>query len=154
MKLRAVLCLCLIFGSLRSAPAAEPAPGTELAPGVLFVPGGFVPGAQPDGNSLLLRGRDGWIVIDTGRHAEHTQAVLAAAGKLPIEAVINTHWHLDHVGGNVLVRKAFPGVKIYASGAIGDALQGFLKSYRAQLEDAIAKTADARSKSPGGRRSR
>jgi hypothetical protein len=35
-------------------------------------------------------------------------------------------------------------VKIHASGAIGEALQGFLKSYRAQLEDAIAKTADAK----------
>ncbi len=150
MKLRATLSVCLLLASLRAARAADPAPvsAQELAPGVLFVPGHFVPGQQPDGNSLLLRGKDGWIVIDTGRHPEHTQAVLAAAGKLPIQAVINTHWHLDHVGGNVLVRKAFPGVKVYASAAIGGALEGFLKNYRAQLKDAIAKTRDPEKQKP------
>jgi len=146
MKLRALLCLCLILGSLRAAGAADTVRATELASGVLFVPGGFAPGSQPDGNSLLLRGKDGWVVVDTGRHPEHTRAVLAAAGKLPILAVVNTHWHLDHVGGNVLVRQAFPEVRIYASAAIGDALQGFLKSYRAQLEDAIAHTGDVEKK--------
>src|SRR5436190_15938732 len=113
MKRRASLFVCLLLAALRSAQAADSATTQALAPGVLFVPGRFVPGPQPDGNSLLLQGKDGWIVIDTGRHPEHTQAVLTAAGKLPIAAVINTHWHLDHVGGNVLVRQAFPHVKVY-----------------------------------------
>jgi len=143
MKRRVVLFVCLLLVSWRAARATDLAAAQELAPGVLFVPGRFVAGAQPDGNSLLLRGKDGWIVIDTGRHPEHTEAVLAAAGKLPVEAVVNTHWHLDHVCGNVLVRKAFPGVRVYASAAIDDALKGFLAGYRAQLEDAIAKTKDA-----------
>jgi hypothetical protein len=38
-----------------------------------------------------------------------------------------------------MLRNAYPDVRVYASGAIDDALHGFLASYRAQLEDAIAK---------------
>ncbi len=52
--------------------------------------------------------------------------------------VVNSHWHLDHVGGNPRVRAAFPKVKVYASAAILAAQQGFLASYRAQLVAAIA----------------
>src|SRR4051794_10375581 len=81
--------------------------GCATAPprGLTVVPGAFVPGRQPDGNSVVLEGKTGLIVVDTGRHVAHTQAVidLARAQGKPIAAVINTHWHLDHVGGNVLV---------------------------------------------------
>lgn len=132
---------CLLALGATAGLAAEP---RALADGVLFVPGGFVAGQQPDGNSVLLRGGDGWIVVDTGRHAAHTQAVLdaAAAAHLPIRAVINTHWHLDHVGGNGMVRKAFPDVRVVASNAIADALTGFLARYRAQLVELAAQTED------------
>jgi len=41
-------------------------------------------------------------------------------------AVINSHWHLDHVSGNIGLRKAYPGIKVYGSGAINDALTRFL----------------------------
>ncbi|MET0232136.1 MAG: MBL fold metallo-hydrolase, partial [Rhodanobacteraceae bacterium] len=66
-----------------------------------------------------------------------------SAAKKPIVAIVNSHWHLDHVGGNVMLREAYPDVRVYASGAIDDALHGFLARYRAQLEDAIAKAGGA-----------
>jgi glyoxylase-like metal-dependent hydrolase (beta-lactamase superfamily II) len=117
---------------------------TEVAPGVLLVPGAFVRGQQPDGNSVILRGKHGLVVVDTGRHAAHTQKVLdtAAALKQPVEAVINTHWHLDHIGGNARVRQAYPGVHVYASGAFAGARTGFLASYRAQLVEMLKTTTD------------
>ena len=111
-----------------------------LPDGLTLIPGAYPPGQQPDGNSLLIRTDDGLLLFDTGRHASHTQAVIDAAKtqQLPIVAVVNSHWHLDHVGGNPRIRAAFPKVKVYASAAIVAAQQGFLAGYRTQLVDAIA----------------
>jgi glyoxylase-like metal-dependent hydrolase (beta-lactamase superfamily II) len=132
-----IAALCLSLASL-AAFAAPPVP-QEIAPQVYLLRGEFVPGRQPDGNSVLIKGDTGWIVIDTGRHVEHTKAVLDFAK--PLHSVFNTHWHLDHTGGNVLVRREAPQAKIYASAAIHDALNGgFLANYAKQLEDIITKT--------------
>lgn len=121
-----------------AAVTASAAP-VEVAPQIYLLRGAYVPGRQPDGNSVLIHAKDGWIVIDTGRHAEHTQAVLDFAK--PLRAVFNTHWHLDHTGGNVLVRRDAPRAKIYATAAINAALEGgFLANYARQLEDIIGKT--------------
>jgi glyoxylase-like metal-dependent hydrolase (beta-lactamase superfamily II) len=110
-------------------------------PNFELIPGKTVAGSQPDGNSIVITAPEGLIVIDTGRHAEHTQRVLdfaKATGK-PVRAIINSHWHLDHVGGNVLLRQAYPNVEVYATPAIDSALTGFLKNYHAQLEGTLAK---------------
>jgi glyoxylase-like metal-dependent hydrolase (beta-lactamase superfamily II) len=130
------LILALVLGA-----RILPATAAEVAPNIELVPGKTVAGSQPDGNSILITAPEGLIVIDTGRHPEHTQRVLdlaKATGK-PIRAIINSHWHLDHVGGNVLLKRAYPGVEVYATAAIDSALNGFLTEYRAQLEDALPK---------------
>ena len=44
----------------------------------------------------------------------------------PVIAIVNSHWHLDHVSGNPDIKAAYPSVKVYASGAIDGALTGFL----------------------------
>lgn len=124
-----------------SAPPPSPAL-PELAPGVWLLRGAFIEGAQPDGNTLILQGRDGFVVIDTGRHRAHTEAILdfARHQRRPIRAVINTHWHLDHVGGNVLLRESVPGLRVHASSAIDAALEGFLASYHGQLREIIPRS--------------
>ncbi|MFN2443616.1 MAG: MBL fold metallo-hydrolase [Thermoanaerobaculia bacterium] len=136
--------LFLLFAvcALASGCASVPPPSSalpELAPGVWLLRGAFVEGAQPDGNTLILQGSDGLLVIDTGRHRAHTEAILAFARqrRLPIRAVINTHWHLDHVGGNVLLRDSVPGLQIHGSSAIDGALEGFLANYHRQLKEII-----------------
>jgi glyoxylase-like metal-dependent hydrolase (beta-lactamase superfamily II) len=92
-----------------------------------MVPGGFLSDRQPDGNSVIFDGPAGLIVVDTGRHAWHRQAILslARAQETSIVAVVNTHWHLDHVSGNPDVRAAYPKLRVYASDAINGALNGF-----------------------------
>ncbi len=105
---------------------AAPAP-REVAPGVWLVPGGILPDRQPDGNTVIFAAPAGLVVVDTGRHSGQRDAILslALARKTPIVAVINTHWHLDHVSGNADLRAAYPGLLVYASDAIEGALTGF-----------------------------
>ena len=110
-----------------------------LAPGVDVIAGAFPEGQQPDGNSVIFTAPDGLIVMDTGRHIEHTQQILdfATHARRPIKAIINSHWHLDHIGGNSRIRAVYPSARIYASGALNGALQGFLADYRRDLEGAL-----------------
>jgi glyoxylase-like metal-dependent hydrolase (beta-lactamase superfamily II) len=117
----------------------------DLAPGVTLLAGRFVPGGQPDGNTVVFDGRDGLIVIDTGRLVEHTKNIVALAREKEqrVTAIVNTHWHLDHIGGNRILRKEFPGVRIHATAAFQDARKGFLANYRRQLVEMIDKSKNA-----------
>jgi len=137
MKIILLSCLAMLPAASLGAPET-----VAVAPSVELIPGTFEPGRQPDGNSVLFRTPDGWVVFDTGRHPEHTQKILDRArdSGLPIKAVINSHWHLDHIGGNPRIRAAYPDVRVYASMAIDGAMGGFLAKYRAQLVEAIAGT--------------
>ena len=122
MIARAVLALVLL-----AVPAA--AQDREVASGIHLITGSFEPGRQPDGNSVLIEGPDGLLLIDTGRHAAHlakVEAVIAARAK-PVRRIVNTHWHLDHVSGNLALKAKHPGVRVSASTAINGALNGFLK---------------------------
>ena len=132
--------------ALVSTAASPEAPAThELARGVRVLRGAFVPGQQPDGNTVLIASRQGTLVIDTGRHPEHVQRIVDAvrAGREPVVAIVNTHWHLDHVSGNPALRSIWPDAVVWGSDAIDDALTGFLAKYRAQLAAMVAKGGDA-----------
>jgi glyoxylase-like metal-dependent hydrolase (beta-lactamase superfamily II) len=126
------LSLALVCGAAAAA--------SQIAPGTYLIEGEATPNHQPDGNSIVIAAPRGLIVFDTGRHREHAQQVLdlARAQDQPIAAIINSHWHLDHVGGNPLLRAAFPAIVVYASSAIDAARAGFLADYRAQLLTQIA----------------
>jgi len=126
MRRLLLLLVLLGIGDARGQIAAEPV--SRLAPGVWLLPGGIRPARQPDGNTIIFRVRKGLIVMDTGRHAWQREAILAFARgeRQPIVAIVNSHWHLDHVSGNPGLRGANPGLKVYASGAIDEALTGFL----------------------------
>jgi glyoxylase-like metal-dependent hydrolase (beta-lactamase superfamily II) len=129
MRVKAILTAVAV---LLCAPAladdtAPPVP-QSVVQGVTLIPGGIRPNRQPDGNTVIFDAPDGLIVMDTGRHAWHRQAILdfAKAQGKPIVAIVNSHWHLDHVSGNSAIRAAYPGLKVYSSNAIDDALTGFL----------------------------
>jgi len=130
---------CAIALLLQAAVvAAQP---RVLAPGVEWLPGSFGTGMQRDGNSVLIEAPDGWIVVDSGRRPAHAQALLdriRASGK-PLRAIVNTHWHLDHIGGNRTLRAAYPQARVVTSDAIAAALTGWLADYRRQLLDELAR---------------
>ena len=94
----------------------------------------------PNGNSVILDAPDGLIVVDTGRHPEHAQAILDYANERarPIAAIVNSHWHLDHTTGNWDIRRAYPQVQVYASDALEGALATYLKKGRTNADKALA----------------
>ncbi len=72
---------------------------TELAPGLHMLEG---VGGFGGGNVGLLIGEDGVVLVDDS-FPPHTEQLLAAIAEVvsePIDFVINTHVHGDHLGGN------------------------------------------------------
>ncbi|HWA00546.1 MAG TPA: MBL fold metallo-hydrolase, partial [Caulobacterales bacterium] len=120
------------------------APPQALAPSVALLPGEVPADRGPDGNTVIFAAPDGLIVVDTGRHVGHSDAILAyaRAHNAPIAAIVNTHWHLDHTSGNRRLKAVFPHARVYATTAIDRALapDGFLMrnlaAARQRAEDA------------------
>jgi glyoxylase-like metal-dependent hydrolase (beta-lactamase superfamily II) len=135
-----------LLAVLLPLPLLAAAAPEHVAEGVFVLPGTFTPGHQPDGNSVLFLGPRGLVVVDTGRHVEHAAALLdfSASRSQPIVAVVNTHWHLDHLGGNSLLRERVPGLEVWASNAVAPALQGWLAASRRDMQTMLdAGTMDA-----------
>lgn len=101
-----------------AAPVAPPA--RDIAPGVALLPGGFEPGRGPDGNTIVFDAPDGLVVVDTGRHVWHSDAILAYAEQRgrPIAAIVNTHWHLDHSSGNGRLKARYPNATVFTTTAV------------------------------------
>ncbi len=133
---RGAIVSILLLGWIQ-AGHAEDTP--KLAAKIYEIPGGILPGRQPDGNTYVIEGKHGLTVIDTGRHPDHRLAIETLAKQLhkPIVAIINTHWHLDHVSGNPGLKATYPNAKVYASSAIDGALTGFLVDSADEARKAI-----------------
>lgn len=87
---------------------------------VLHVQGNVWMIAGAGGNIALDIGDMGVVVVDTGLE-QNANKVVAAIRKLtdkPIQYIMNTHMHPDHMGGNIIVRKA--GVTITGANVTGD----------------------------------
>ncbi len=66
-------------------------------------------GGKAGSNAGFVIGSNGVLVIDTFEGVEPAKALLAEIKKvtnLPIRFVVNTHYHLDHTGGNAVFEEA------------------------------------------------
>jgi glyoxylase-like metal-dependent hydrolase (beta-lactamase superfamily II) len=110
----------LLVATTSHAGDGEPPRPVNLAPKVWWIPGAFPEDRQPDGNTVVFEGETGLIVMDTGRHTWHRQAILdfARASKRPVSAIINSHWHLDHTSGNADIKRTYPRALLYTGVAV------------------------------------
>jgi glyoxylase-like metal-dependent hydrolase (beta-lactamase superfamily II) len=97
------------FWLARGAFAQAP-PALELQP----LAGKLMLLTGDGGNIAILQGADGLLLIDSGydRNAEAMDKKARSVGPSPIQVLINTHHHSDHVGGNE--RLGREGVRIMA----------------------------------------
>jgi glyoxylase-like metal-dependent hydrolase (beta-lactamase superfamily II) len=123
----AAIALVAATGAFAHAPFVLQAGAMDLAAG-------------PDGNTEIFDTPEGLVVVDTGRHPAHSQAILDHARQVgkPIVAVVNTHWHLDHTTGNRDVFAVYPQARLVATKAMAGALEGFLARSRASAEKQLA----------------
>lgn len=124
-----------ILAAALLASAAAPVPPSR---DIWLIEGRTGGGTQPDGNSVFLGAPGGLILVDTGRHKAHQAKLIAFARARPVAAIVNTHWHLDHSGGNAELRALWPRAPLYASRAVEGALAGFLAESRKEAEAYIA----------------
>jgi glyoxylase-like metal-dependent hydrolase (beta-lactamase superfamily II) len=128
----ALLAFCLIVSGCTSnkAPVQTAQVDTiDIGAGAYLIRGSFSADRQPDGNTVVLEGRTGLIVFDTGRHPEHAEKIIAFAKMRakPIVAILNSHWHLDHISGNIPLKAAYPEAAVYSNDpALTEALGSFL----------------------------
>jgi glyoxylase-like metal-dependent hydrolase (beta-lactamase superfamily II) len=101
MKTRTVLALSALF--LAAATSAQEGDiswnSTEVAPGLYMLEG---QGGFAGGNLGLITGDDGVVLIDDGVEplVPVTIAAIEALTGDPVDFVINTHAHGDHIGAN------------------------------------------------------
>lgn len=77
-------------------------------------------GAMVTGNTLVVIGDDGVLVVDSGHFPSLTRRMIAQIQQWtdkPVRFLVITHWHPDHNAGNGLYQKMFPGVQIVSTPA-------------------------------------
>ncbi len=125
----------------------------KLADGVYAAVPTRPPGLLVESNNLFIVNDRDVVVVDTGFSPTLTREVLGelrAITDKPVSAVINTHWHDDHILGNAVYAEAFPGVEFIAHRLALTYLpttgetnrQGMLsggKPFVADIRDAVAK---------------
>ena len=90
------------------------------------------------GNMALSSGPDGAFLVDDqfAPLTEKIRAAIAAVSAGELRFVVNTHWHLDHTGGNENLGKA--GAVIVAHDRVRQRMSAgqFMRAFDAQIEPA------------------
>jgi cyclase len=90
---------------------------TKLADGVYVIRHKDAPDTFPQGNTTVVIGESGVLVVDScylPSTAREDIAQIKQWTNLPVRYVFNTHWHMDHNYGNAAYAETFPGLTIVA----------------------------------------
>ena len=99
IRLSVVACTLLLCTAVPAQDAGISFKSTELEPGLYMLEG---QGGFAGGNLGLLTGNDGVVLIDDGLEplTAMTVATVESLTGDPVDFVINTHAHGDHIGAN------------------------------------------------------
>lgn len=139
--------VAMVIGVVCGAAAVQAQRAQQTAPApamdVLKVHGQVYLIAGPASNAVVQVGAQGVLVVDTMREQD-ADALLTEVRKLavgkPIRYVVNTHAHLEHVGGNAKISQA--GTQL-VGGNFGGQVQGdhaFIVAHEKVLTALSAKT--------------
>ena len=121
--LAGALCLAVLSAPLLRADAEAPKPDPSLkkealADGIWLFRAPSALDLWTASNSVVIVNDEDVVVFDTNTRPATARMVIAEIRKLtkkPVRTVVNSHWHMDHWGGNDEYAKAFPGVRIVAT---------------------------------------
>lgn len=139
-----LLSLLLAAGLTSPLHAGQPPPGyrwQDLGNGVHVHQRVDALAGPVDGNSVVIIGGHGVVVVDTHINPAAARAVIARIRDLtdkPVTHVINTHWHDDHTNGNHAFRQAYPEARIVSHRATLAALKREWAPMEAQRREAYA----------------
>ncbi|HEY2396610.1 MAG TPA: MBL fold metallo-hydrolase [Rudaea sp.] len=125
----ALLACTLALNIAVAAPvlaAAGPADGgftvEKLADGIYAAVRTDPPGLMVDANSLFIVNDNDVVVVDAPEASAQMISALRRITSKPVSYLINTHWHDDHVIGNAIWRKAWPGIRFIAHASLREYL--------------------------------
>ena len=87
---------------LTAAPAFAAPQAQSIGPGLYA----YISDNDASANSTFLVGEKGILVVDTGLNQQEGEKLLHAireVSPLPVQYIVNTHYHPDHQGGNSTV---------------------------------------------------
>jgi cyclase len=120
---RIVLASLLLAGYISSAGGEVPAPFTpqrkvtRLAEGIFEIQHADALPGFPEGNTTVIIGEESVLVIDSGYLPSSTRKDIAQIRQWtnrPVRYLMNTHGHSDHITGNGIYAREFPGLTIIA----------------------------------------
>ena len=114
-----ILILVLIIPTcvLADTVASSQRTVAKLAEGVYFIRHKDPPDHFSQGNTVVIIGENGVLVVDScylPSSAREDIAQIRRWTNKPVRYLFNTHWHNDHTQGNAIYAEAFPGISIVA----------------------------------------
>ena len=108
MRRQVLSVLVLLAGAALIAYAQQNQNFDNVEVHVLPVQGNVYMLVGAGGNITVRVGQEGILVVDTqfAPLAPKVLSAIRALSKAPIRYVVNTHYHPDHTGGNVVIRAA------------------------------------------------
>ena len=119
---------------------------SKLADGVYAVLRRDPPDDVANANVLVIVNEHDVIVVDANITPSSSKATIEAIRRLtpnPVRFVVNTHWHDDHVLGNVAYATAFPGVEFIGHPVTRENVTGRVAKALASNETAYAEELEA-----------
>jgi glyoxylase-like metal-dependent hydrolase (beta-lactamase superfamily II) len=114
----ALAVLATLAPQARAAPADDGARMDKVADGVYVILHDNATDEWPHGNTGVVVGETGVLVVDSTYLPSRARADIALIRKVtdkPVRYLAYTHWHFDHNNGGIAYRQAFPAVDVVSA---------------------------------------